>query len=379
MSYYYIENFDDNTVNLVSVKIYEQDINLARENLQVFSKDNIVVGYNRLTGEIKRTTIKDVLNLINSKLHLISGGTTSSLEVKKLSDLCVNVNGYSKAFDSDKQVFITNVKYEVHSYDYQEGIATIRLYTDDATGEVCSIQFIDWDYIFESICEEVSLALPEVKIRLLFDFKLVECVICSCMTDWSEEVITITDIKFTDKFDMSATKICQGLFYFKALRVSEENPRNLMITDNCVIDLSKYNAENLENLYYMFRGFRGKIKYPKFRNITNSTLLISDRILTKDEVEELYNKVLVHTSKDTFIGETIMNTTITQITAEYYFKLLPYMNNYRNNVTINELIVEDNNKGYSNNETGSFGFNTVRVKSFTIKKGFVADKDYHFS
>ena len=346
MNYYYVTETDEDTVKLLSVRLNKQGITVNKNDLQEFSKSNVVYGYNRLTKEITPKTLDDVANIINSKLNLVS----DVVEIVGVEFIGAFKSKYIEsqiALRGEEQRTLTsNVSYNINVID--NNTVQIRLYIIDIVRDTCSTLCIDYEKIFKDCFNMVSnLNWNEkaINLEILFDFPLSEEVtaISANKVYYSDYTYKITKIEFSEKYDMSDVCICEHLFSFETLVVNKtedgypiciRDDEVCIITEDTELDLSRYNAEKLEYILSMFSGFRGKIKYPKFKNIDNTESIISERHLTQEDLNEFYDNILLKTRRK---SDSICNCRVGRISLETFYKITPYMSN----CSIDEVVVDD--------------------------------------
>lgn len=138
---------------------------------------------------------------------------------------------------------------------------------------------------------------------------------------------------------MTELQICDKLFefgYASDYRIGTTplgklgtKPQNdlFVLTDDAEIDLSSYSTEKLEQIYHMFSGFRGRIKYPKFKSISGHHL-VSERDFIEDDMTEFLNKVISKPHE----GILMRNITFQRITSSDFCKIIYCMEDCRINI-----------------------------------------------
>lgn len=143
MNIYYISESNNEyyEVRTVSGTYIEK---VSEETLREFAKTNIVIGYNRVTGEISVKTADDVFDYVKSKAKLL-----------KIDD------------DLDRGSSVTINKANI-TVDTRTGVTIITITSKDATGvDLCSLYndfVIDYDEIKSSLSPETN------EVDIVFDF-----------------------------------------------------------------------------------------------------------------------------------------------------------------------------------------------------------------
>lgn len=344
MKYYYVKEVNDNQVTLKNIRLYEKLVNIHISDLENFSKENIIIGYNKISHQVNVSSISDVEKYIYSKFKLAG-----------LKQKGIEFNEILKCFSCD-------VEYELRetgkdSYD-------LRLFLPDLLTNVCSRVTFDWSDIFSQVLTSINSGSH---LQIIFDMTLPEYAFGKPFSSELGKKIKLKNISFTDKFDMSETKMCVRLFHF-------ENHNQGVFTDdiidtkNVVIDLQRYNASKVICISNMFSNFKGSVIFPEFNEIMEADGVLTNTVLTQKDVDELLTKLIPKIYKATDYSKAILyNVIFQQVTIKDIQKLIKYITS---SCRINELVITKGTTQEDMQYIDTLRKNTISIDNIVIEAGF---------